>query len=66
MRGHAPYIDVTAPVYMVKVQYDNTDESAYVHFIPPDKNKLGWLGGCGNILCTGDYNVIVTDVTRGF
>lgn len=29
-------------------------------------NDLGWFGGCGDILCTGRSNFVVTDFTGNF
>lgn len=65
MTGKSNYIDHTAPIYMINTRFLNSDHLAKVKFIRTSLKLLGWTGGCGNILCTGDGNTMITDVTNG-
>jgi hypothetical protein len=33
------------------------------YFTPPFTGYLGWLGGCGDLLCTGNNNYLIHDHT---
>lgn len=35
-------------------------------FTPPPESQLGWLGGCGDILCTGNNNYFIEDHSGTF
>lgn len=39
---------------------------AYGFFKPPPANQIGWFGGCGDILCTGFNNYVISDRTGTF
>lgn len=39
----------------------NCDANALGHFDPPVPAHFGWLGGCGNIPCTGRNNYLMQD-----
>lgn len=54
LQDYAPYIENTAPSYLIKTQYINSEEDAYVKFLNSDIKLLGWLNGCGNMVCTGN------------
>jgi len=40
-----------------------SDNQAFVKFLMPNPSLLGWMGGCGNMYCTGFKNVLLTDWT---
>ena len=35
--------------------------NAMAYFSPPNRAQLGWLGGCGDIQCTGKNNYLIHD-----
>jgi len=39
----------------------NCDADSYLSAIAPSASRLGWFGGCGDILCTGFQNYLVQD-----
>lgn len=45
---------------------NNCDNNSYVFCDVPYTSQLGWFGGCGDILCTGFNNYLVTDWTGDF
>lgn len=46
---------------MYKTTCDNCEEDGYFFFRPPSDSWAGWFGGCGEFLCTGPDNVLMTD-----
>jgi hypothetical protein len=49
--------------YLTRCSCNSCDSDSYVLSDAPDKNQLGWFGGCGDILCTGKQNYQVVDWT---
>jgi hypothetical protein len=43
----------------------NCDINALGHYDPPIKSHFGWLGGCGNLPCTGRSNYLIHDHDGG-
>jgi hypothetical protein len=39
---------------------------AYAYFTKPPENQIGWFGGCGDIVCTGFNNYVISDRTGTF
>ena len=39
----------------------NCDSDSYLIAPAPSPSRLGWFGGCGDILCTGFQNYLVQD-----
>ena len=50
---------------MNNVRCTNCDKEALFKFDKGLDEWIGWFGGCGNFLCTGPENVLVTDFTGG-
>ena len=44
----------------------NCDNNSYLTALTPNPAQLGWFGGCGDILCTGYNNYVITDWTGHF
>jgi hypothetical protein len=63
---HPGSTDITGSHHLFNTSCPNCDSDSYGFFPPPDKNQLGWFGGCGTILCTGMNNYIVQDHTGNF
>lgn len=45
--------EVTAPHYLKKTYCTNCDEDGKFEFLEPNPDLEGWLGGCGDMECTG-------------
>jgi hypothetical protein len=58
--------DHTGSHYLTRSPCTNCDPNAYAYFTPEDPSVLGWLGGCGLILCTGKNNYVVQDNDGAF
>jgi hypothetical protein len=44
----------------------NCDSNSYLTADTPNPAFLSWFGGCGDILCTGFQNYLVSDFTGSF
>lgn len=65
-RPHTGGFDMVGGHYLTDCNCTNCDTGSYVISDAPDPSQLGWFGGCGDILCTGKQNYIITDWTGGF
>jgi threonine dehydrogenase-like Zn-dependent dehydrogenase len=59
-------MDSTADHNLYNCNCTNCDTSSYVLCDNPNQAFLGWVGGCGDIVCTGVRNYLVHDFTGGF
>jgi hypothetical protein len=62
-RPHSGGFDMVGGHYLTRCSCNSCDSDSYVLSDAPDKNQLGWFGGCGDILCTGKQNYQVVDWT---
>jgi hypothetical protein len=58
--------DHTGSHHLTQSPCTNCQSSAYGDFTPEDPSVLGWLGGCGLILCTGKTNYVIQDHDGSF
>jgi hypothetical protein len=65
-KPHPSATDFTAGHYLTKTFCTNCDADSYGYFPPPNPKHLGWLGGCGLILCTGNNNYLIYDTDGSF
>lgn len=54
---------MTGSHHLTNVVCKNCSVDALARFTPPDPSQLTWFGGCGDILCTGKNNYVITDYT---
>jgi hypothetical protein len=62
-KPHDGASDITASHHLNGVVCNNCALNAMALFTPPSPAQLGWLGGCGNLLCTGKNNYLIHDHT---
>ena len=55
--------DITGVHHLSNVKCNNCSVDAFAYFTPPNPRDIGWFGGCGKILCTGNNNYMVHDWT---
>ena len=65
-RPHTGAFDQVGGHYLTNCSCNNCDNNSFVLCDAPDPSMLGWFGGCGDILCTGKNNYLITDWTGGF
>jgi len=53
--------DLTSVVTLTNTDFLDSDSGSIVKFLNNDQSKLGWLGGCGKIACTGRENILLND-----
>ena len=54
--------DSSSRIYLRNVTAKNSAKVAFFKFEEPDPAFLFWRGGCGDFLCTGNKNWILTDL----
>ena len=54
--------DGSASLFITNSKCENCEKDIFVKFRPPSEKKLGWLGGCGNMVCTGQRNLLISDL----
>ena len=52
---------MTGSVNLFTSKCTNCDTSSYLTAPAPSARRLGWFGGCGDILCTGFQNYLIQD-----
>lgn len=60
-KPHPGAHDLTGSHHLTLTYCTNCDSNSYAYFTPPNPNELGWMKGCGSILCTGMNNYIIQD-----
>jgi hypothetical protein len=65
-KTHASAHDIVGGVNLYTSTCSNCDRDSFVYCDPPNPAHLGWFGGCGDILCTGKQNYLVSDFTGTF
>ncbi|CAK63318.1 unnamed protein product (macronuclear) [Paramecium tetraurelia] len=66
-RQHHAAHDMTGQHYLVNSPCTNCEFNALLYKSRnPDAGKLGWFGGCGSFLCTGQINFLIEDQTGHF
>ena len=60
-RPHGGGFDMTGSVNLFTSHCTNCDTDSYLIAPAPSPSRLGWFGGCGDILCTGFQNYLVQD-----
>jgi len=65
-KPHPLAFDLTGSHHLTQTKCTNCEVDAYAYFSPPDPNQLGWFGGCGLLLCTGNNNYLVQDHDGSF
>jgi hypothetical protein len=58
--------DLIGSHHLTQTFCTNCEANAYASFDPPNPVDLGWLGGCGLLLCTGKNNYLVQDHDGSF
>jgi len=61
MRPHPSGFDMVSSVNLYNSYCTNCDSDSYLLADAPNTGFLGWFGGCGDIVCTGYLNYLVTD-----
>ena len=54
--------DGSASLFISDTVCKNCEKESFVKWFEPDKNKIGWKGGCGNMVCTGQRNILISDL----
>ena len=65
-RPHSGASDQTAGHNLYDCSCNNCDNNSYVKCDPPSPGEIGWLGGCGNMHCSGKINYMVQDHSGSF
>ena len=60
-RPHSGGFDMVGSVNLFTSHCTNCDSDSYLIAPAPSPSRLGWFGGCGDILCTGFQNYLVQD-----
>ncbi len=60
-RPHPIAFDTSGSVNLYNSKCTNCDSNSYLLADAPNKNFLGWFGGCGDIVCTGLLNYLISD-----
>lgn len=60
-RPHHGGFDMVGSVNLFTSQCTNCDTDSFLIAPAPSTKRLGWFGGCGDILCTGFQNYLVQD-----
>ena len=66
MRPHSGGFDFTGSANLFDSKCTNCDTDSYLTAPVNSPSRLGWFGGCGDILCTGFSNYLVQDHTGTF
>lgn len=59
-------IDNAADQILTNVACNNCQKESLVRFMDPNPKKASWKGGCGELVCTGKRNLMVTDTDGKF
>ena len=65
-RPHSGGMDITGSHHLFDSNCTDCQQTAWALFDKPNTKFLGWFGGCGTILCTGNNNYLVHDHSGGF
>ncbi|CAK89031.1 unnamed protein product (macronuclear) [Paramecium tetraurelia] len=66
-RQHPQAIDMTGRHYLKNTLCTDCEfESLLYRLRDSDFNKIGFLGGCGSMECTGQKNILIEDLTGDF
>lgn len=60
---HYAASDITGSHHLSNVSCVGCSINSMGYFTPPFTGYLGWLGGCGDLLCTGNNNYLIHDHT---
>ena len=60
-KPHNGGFDQTGSANLFTSHCTNCDTDSYLNAPAPSASRLGWFGGCGDILCTGFQNYLVQD-----
>jgi hypothetical protein len=65
-KPHSAADDQSGSVYLFTSKCTNCDANSYLKSPNPNKNHIGWFGGCGDIACTGFINYLIQDFDGTF
>jgi hypothetical protein len=65
-RPHSSGWDISGSVNIFNSKCINCDSDSYLLADAPNQKFLGWFGGCGDIVCTGLLNYLITDWNGAF
>ena len=54
--------DGSASLFIKNSVCENCEKDTFVNWLKPKASKIGWLGGCGNMVCTGLRNILISDL----
>ena len=58
--GYDESFDQLADTYLYNTTCSNCEVDGLANFLDEDLSFMGWLGGCGMMVCTGHRNWMVT------
>ena len=65
-RPHHSAWDMSGGVNLFTSKCTNCDANSYLLADAPNQGFLGWFGGCGDLVCTGLQNYLITDFDGTF
>lgn len=65
-RPHAQAYDSVAPHILAGCSCLNCDSNSFAKCDANDPQLASWMGGCGDMVCTGKSNYIISDKDGGF
>lgn len=51
--------EATAAHFLRNTKCTNCDQDGKMYLVEPDPNERGWFGGCGNMDCSGQENIMI-------
>ena len=64
--GYDESFDQLADTYLYNTTCSNCEVDGLANFLDEDLSFMGWLGGCGMMVCIGHRNWMVTDIDGKF